>query len=120
LLAYLAHDPHYSGGDLEDPLRSVAYGITYLGLLLDRFDGNFPLAVASYNGGPHNVGAWVASNPGAPTDELVEMIPFKETRHYVKVVTSNYATYVALYEPAEAMVRIPDRIAGNHSEIVNF
>lgn len=120
LLADLAHDPHYSGGDLEDPLRSVEMGIGYLGLLLDRFDGNFPLAVASYNGGPHNVGAWLESNEGTPTDELVEMIPFKETRNYVKVVTSNYATYLALYEPPEAMVRVPARVSGNHPEIVDF
>lgn len=120
LLADLAHDPHYSGGDLEDPLKSVSMGIGYLGLLLDRFDGSFPLAVASYNGGPHNVGSWVVANPGTPVDEFVEMIPFKETRHYVKVVTANYASYVALYEPNEADVRLAPTIGGNHPEIVDF
>src|SRR5690606_11295142 len=34
LLADLAHDTAFTAGDLEDPVLSVGYGITYLGLLM--------------------------------------------------------------------------------------
>ncbi|MCA9492811.1 MAG: transglycosylase SLT domain-containing protein, partial [Myxococcales bacterium] len=85
LLADLVHDVAFSAGDLEDPVFAVGYGIRYLGLLLDRYEGAYPLAVASYNGGPHNVSAWLGGTGlDVPTDVFVEHIPFRETRDYVK------------------------------------
>ena len=121
LLADLKHDTNFTAGDLEDPVFAVGYGITYLGLLLDRFDGNFPLAVASYNAGPHNVSRWLAgTGPDAPVDVFVETLPYRETRNYVKQVSSNYATYVALYAPAGTSVRVPERVSGDDKSVVDF
>ena len=54
--------------------------------MIDLFDGNVQLAVASYNAGQGNVMRWKRANR-RPMDELLESIPFPETRNYVKRVT---------------------------------
>jgi soluble lytic murein transglycosylase len=120
LLAWLAHDTEYTSSDLEDPVLAVGYGITYMDLLMKRFGGAWPLVVASYNGGPHNVSAWLAgTGTDVPMDEFVEMIPFKETRDYVKRVSANYATYLALYEPGTRL-EIPAKPVKDDSTVVDF
>lgn len=83
LLADLQHDESFLAGDLEDPVFAVGFGIDYLGQLLDRFDGAYPLAVASYNGGPFNVSAWLAGGGDLPIDAFVEHIPFQIGRAHV-------------------------------------
>ena len=55
-----------------------------------------PLAVAAYNGGPHNVRYWLSNHPKTmPLDAFLERIPFKETNQYVRRVLMFYATYRA-------------------------
>lgn len=121
LLADLAHDTHFTAGDLEDPVLSVGYGIRYLGLLLERFEGVYPLAIASYNGGPFNVSNWLAGTGNdMPIDAFVEHIPFQETRDYVKKVTAGYARYLELYAPEPTQVVLPPTPRGDHREIVDF
>ncbi len=121
LLADLASDEDFTAGDLTDPVLSVGYGIRYLGLLMDRYEGVFPLAVASYNGGPHNVSAWLAgTGTDMPLDAFVEHIPFRETRTYVKRVTAAYGTYLSLYGDDGAALVPPDTPRANHPEIVDF
>jgi soluble lytic murein transglycosylase-like protein len=121
LLADLAHDVHFDAGDLEDPTVAVGYGIRYLGLLMKRFDGVYPLAVASYNGGPFNMSTWMAAvGHDAPLDALVEHIPYRETRDYVKKVSEGYAAYVGLYGPSTAAVTLPPHPRGDRPEVVDF
>jgi soluble lytic murein transglycosylase-like protein/outer membrane protein assembly factor BamD (BamD/ComL family) len=120
-VASLMGDPHYSPDQLEDPSTNVRYGSWYLSRLLDRFGGTFPLAVASYNGGPHNVGSWLRPwGPSIRIDDYVEQIPYPETRDYVKKVTGYYATYLALYGPAGSRVVVPDHAAGDDASVINF
>jgi soluble lytic murein transglycosylase len=38
-----------------EPARGLRYGARYLRLLLDRFDGNIPVALTAYNAGPGRV-----------------------------------------------------------------
>ncbi|MBN2801234.1 MAG: lytic transglycosylase domain-containing protein [Deltaproteobacteria bacterium] len=121
LLADLQHDTHFTAGDLDDPVLSVGYGITYLGLLMRRYDDVYPLAIASYNAGPHNVASWLAgTGTEMPIDAFVEHIPFRETRQYVKTVSEYYSTYLSLYPPEGARVVLPPTPKGNHPEIVDF
>ncbi|MGQ0503893.1 MAG: transglycosylase SLT domain-containing protein, partial [Myxococcaceae bacterium] len=61
--------------------------------LLKQFDGKPALAIAAYNAGPTAVAKWVKERPDLDTDELVEEIPFGETRHYVKRVLASHAAY---------------------------
>jgi len=63
---------------------NVRFGGWYLGQLFMRFRNQLPLALAGYNGGPHNVALWLSKKGSLPTDEFIEEIPFTETRRYVK------------------------------------
>lgn len=120
LLADLKGDEAFMTGDLEDPVLSVGYGIFYLGRLLDRFDGAFPLAVASYNGGPFNVSAWLKGAGDKPIDALVEHIPFRETRRYVRSVSAAYQTYIDLYGHSGEQVRLPSPDYADDPTVVDF
>lgn len=121
LLADLAHDTEYTARDLEDPTIAVGYGISYLGLLMKRFEGAYPLAIASYNGGPHNMSYWLeGTGSEMPMDAFVEHIPFRETRDYVKKVSSGYARYLALHAPEGTEVVLPTTPRGDHPDIVDF
>lgn len=73
---------------LLDPDTNLAVGSSYLGHLLQRFDGNELLATAAYNAGPDRVLAWLPQSGSLPADVWVDSIPFWETRNYVRNVFS--------------------------------
>ncbi|HYM62776.1 MAG TPA: lytic transglycosylase domain-containing protein, partial [Thermoanaerobaculia bacterium] len=83
---------------LDDPDTNIELGTMHFRHLVDLFDGNVLIAVASYNAGQGNVQKWQHAAPGKPTDEFVESIPFSETRSYVKRVTLLASTYKRLSE----------------------
>jgi soluble lytic murein transglycosylase len=83
-----------------DPATNLKIGARYLDFLIeDEFGGNWALALAGYNAGQGNVRKWLGSKGNLPTDEFVESIPFRETRHYVKRVSDSFLTYRLLYAP---------------------
>jgi len=75
-------------GEVLDVETNVSLGTAYLRQMLDKFDGNYMLATAAYNAGPGRAVRWAAENPCLPADIWVEMIPFDETRDYVRRVLS--------------------------------
>jgi hypothetical protein len=78
--------------DLLDPRTNLEFAAWYLGSLIKRFDGRLPLAIASYNGGPHNVRLWMSGYPKQmPLDAFLERIPFDQTHRYVRRVRTHYA-----------------------------
>jgi hypothetical protein len=120
-VAAMLGDQRYSPADLEDPSTNLRYGVYYLSRLLDRFDGVFPLAVGSYNGGPHNVSRWMTHHrASAPLDAIVEMMEYDETRDYVKKVSGNYARYARLYEPTTPPVAVPRAVTGDDPAVIDF
>jgi soluble lytic murein transglycosylase len=70
---------------LLQPSVNVPLGSSFLRGLLDRADGQWPLAIAGYNAGPAAARRWLAETP-VETDVWVENIPFNETRAYVQRV----------------------------------
>jgi len=82
---------------LSDPTFNIQTGSMYLRQLLDRYSGNFILAIAAYNGGEQAVDRWLRRYPGLAPDEFVEHISYRETRNYVYQVLQNYRTYLRLY-----------------------
>ncbi len=82
-----------SGSELEDPARNTELGSLYLRRLLQQWQGDPLLTVASYNAGPGATAGWI--NPGLrQAPELwVEAIPYPETRLYVKKVLGNAWSY---------------------------
>ncbi|OYX00342.1 MAG: hypothetical protein B7Z15_20400, partial [Rhizobiales bacterium 32-66-8] len=89
----------YSPGRLvSDAAYNALLGSTYLGTQLARYDGSLVLAAAAYNAGPGNANKWIRAygDPRAANVDpviWVELIPFQETRLYVKRVLGNYLVY---------------------------
>jgi soluble lytic murein transglycosylase len=81
----------------SDPNYNVMLGSAYFQRLVSMWDGNYPLAVASYNAGAGNVRKWVNSygDPRGNVDIVswIEKIPFEETRGYVQRVLENSVVY---------------------------
>ncbi|MDZ4676865.1 MAG: transglycosylase SLT domain-containing protein [Oligoflexia bacterium] len=90
------------------PDVNIRLGIWYLKRIENTLDSSLkidkqttlklPLMASSYNAGPHRTLAWLKDFGGLDTDEFIEHIPFKETRHYVKKVLTNYLIYQMLYK----------------------
>jgi soluble lytic murein transglycosylase len=78
-----------SDAELEQPGRNAELGARYLQQLLDQWQGNPVLAVASYNAGPGAVTGWIDPRLGSQPELWVEAIPYPETRLYVKKVLGN-------------------------------
>ena len=88
----------YRPNDLNKPDYNMQLGMATLLENLDRWDGSYILAIASYNAGPTNVRNWVDTygDPrGAGVDPIdwIESIPFPETRNYVQRVLENLQVY---------------------------
>lgn len=73
--------------NLLDPKLNIHLGAAYLKYLLKSFDGNFLLATAAYNIGPTRIKNYQALYQYLPQDVWVEILPWKETRDYVKSVS---------------------------------
>ena len=86
---------------IESLTTPVAFrlGARYLRILSDKFDGDLVAAVASYNGGEAAVAKWRKRWPDAEPDEFVELIPYRETRRYVKKVFTAIDAYGRLDAP---------------------
>ena len=84
--------------DLYDPEINIRLGLQFLKTLLNKYDGRLYLALAAYNAGTARVNQWLADFPNADEEEFIEMIPFSETRNYVKNILRNYFFYRYYYE----------------------
>ncbi|HEX6322151.1 MAG TPA: transglycosylase SLT domain-containing protein [Vicinamibacterales bacterium] len=82
---------------LKTPFAASRLAATYLAELLRRFDGELAPAAASYNAGEDLATIWWKAHKAAGVDMFVEMIPYAETRGYVREVVANYETYQWLY-----------------------
>lgn len=80
------------------PKYNILLGSSYIGELVKRYDGNYPLAVAAYNAGPGRVNSWLKIYGDPRTNKIdsvdwIELIPIYETRNYVQRVMENVYIY---------------------------
>jgi len=87
----------YEQARLSDPEYNVRLGTQYLASMLRRYDGRAEDALAAYNAGPGRINQWRQRPEYRDRDVFMEHIPFRETRHYVKVVQQYTRIYTALY-----------------------
>ncbi|MCC6141885.1 MAG: transglycosylase SLT domain-containing protein [Nitrospira sp.] len=90
------HLPAVTREDLFDQETNIRIGARYVEQLLGQFSGDVIQTIAAYNAGPIAVGNWAGLHKGRSQDEFVELIPFQETRQYVKRVLRSFKEYLRL------------------------
>ncbi len=81
-----------------DPEYNMRLGTGYLQARLEEFGGDYVLALAAYNAGPHRVKQWLKDRGDPRTQDVdlidwIERIPFAETRNYVQRVLETMHVY---------------------------
>jgi soluble lytic murein transglycosylase len=106
----------YVKARLFEPAYNLKIGSRYFHFLMERYANNPFVSMAGYNAGEGNVGKWRKRFGDLPTDEWVEMIPIRQTRHYVKRVSGTWQTYHYLFDGGPPM---PDLSAFNLDIVPN-
>lgn len=88
--------------DSYNTVNNVILGTRYINDNVDSY--GFLQAVAAYNGGYTIVKKTKNKFDPANDYELIELIPYDETRNYVKKVLTNYYRYKDLYESDNGFV----------------
>ena len=86
----------YTKNSLFDPNINIELGMLYIANLT-RATGGPEYAAAAYNAGEDRIALWKSERTYEEVPELVESIPFTETREYVQIVLRNTDMYRALY-----------------------
>jgi soluble lytic murein transglycosylase len=92
---------HYVKTKLFEPDYNIELGMLYIASLL-RATGAPEYALAAFNAGEDRIAAWRAERNYEEIPELVESIPFTETRDYVQIVLRNAEVYRMIYGPGSA------------------
>jgi soluble lytic murein transglycosylase len=90
----------YAKNKLFDANYNIELGTYYFKGLVD-LTGTPEYALAAYNAGEDRIALWKAERNYEEIPELVESIPFSQTREYVQIVLRNAAVYRMIY-PATA------------------
>ena len=88
----------YATARLTDAEYNLQLGTYYLKGLVE-LTGGPEYALAAYNAGEDRIAAWKAERTYAEIPELVESIPFSQTRDYVQIVLRNAEIYRMIYSP---------------------
>ncbi len=80
------------------PDLNLHLGAAHLAELLKRFGLRVEAAVAAYNAGVVPAARWIARRGREDPDQFLELIPYQETRSYVRAVLRNRDLYRALYQ----------------------
>jgi len=111
--SFIAKDRGYRGRkrhELLEPAVNLRLGQTYLQHLLDEplIENSLVRLLAAYNGGPGNLRKWLrkVDHQNDPF-LLVESMPARETRNYVKNVISNLGIYrLRFNQPSPALTSL--------------
>ena len=77
--------PRPSRADLYDPETSIRLGAARLAMLIEKYSGQLPVALAAYNAGENAAERWLPER-AVDNDVWTENIPYNETRAYVRRV----------------------------------
>jgi len=86
----------YTKNKLFEPEYNIELGMVYISNLVQQF-GSPEAAAAAYDAGEDRITAWKAERNYEEIPELVESIPFTETREYVQIVLRNAQLYRMIY-----------------------
>lgn len=91
-------DIEYKEELLYDEKINIQLGTKYISELLEKYNGNYILAVITYNAGMGKVDKWIKEGVIKVDGSDIENIPYKETNNYVRKVLRDYKIYKYLYE----------------------
>jgi len=86
----------YTRASLFDPNINIQLGMLYIANLT-RATGAPEYAAAAYNAGEDRIALWKGERNYDEIPELVESIPFTQTREYVQIVLRNATMYRLIY-----------------------
>lgn len=87
----------HSDSKLFDPEYNILLGCSHFSRMMDRFHGSLELSLSAYNAGEANTKKWRRWLVGHDQEELIDNIPYFETRNYIKKIISHYKIYSELY-----------------------
>jgi len=91
----------FSTKKLFDPEYNIQLGMLYISGLV-KLTGAPEYALAAFDAGEDRIAAWKAERNYDEIPELVESIPFSETRDYVQIVLRNSEVYRMIYGQSSA------------------
>jgi len=91
----IAQELRVKSYSLDDPVMSIRFGCHYFLNAFSNFN-SVALSLAAYNAGPFRVKRWLGKNETIELDEFIELIPYTETRNYVKRILSRQVIYKKL------------------------
>lgn len=100
--------PEFRQDQVTVPEVNMTLGARYLRDMLDRYGGSVTPALISYNAGPHRYVRW-REYPEfrADVELMIERIPFRETRIYVKTIIAYRYIYGRLWRLGSADDPVP-------------
>ena len=102
----------YAKDKLFQPEFNIELGMVYIANLL-RLTGSPEYAAAAYNAGEDRIALWKSERNYEEIPEVVESIPFTETREYVQIVLRNTYLYHMIYgQQGVATASASDHSAG--------
>jgi soluble lytic murein transglycosylase len=91
---------------LYDANYNLQLGMLYIANLV-RLTGAPEYAAAAYNAGEDRIALWKSERTYEEIPELVESIPFTQTREYVQIVLRNAAVYRMIYGSGVTEAAVP-------------
>lgn len=88
---------NFESNMLYNPEINIMLGVKYFDNLLAKYNENYYLAIAAYNGGIGNVDAWIDKGIIKSDGSDIENIPYKETNMYVRKIINSFTIYTELY-----------------------
>lgn len=99
-IAEKIHCKGFTMDALRTPIINTLFGTYYFSHVLDSLEQNMIYAIAAYNAGPQAVRRWKNKANNWEMDEFIELIPYSQTKDYVKKVLVNYLVYQRVYKGA--------------------
>jgi soluble lytic murein transglycosylase len=94
---------------LKNPQLNLKIGIKYFKRLLNKYKGNLIYTLAAYNAGESRIATWKKKIFSSEDPlSIIESIPFKETRNYVKLIYRNIFFYKWLEKKSNLSVPLKD------------
>lgn len=93
----IAPEAPYTFDDLFEPEVAIRFGVYFLSLCLERYEGDVATAAAAYHSGWGTVDGLLEQVEYSQNGVHLTSFPYDQMHNYVRKITSSYSRYLALY-----------------------